>query len=64
MDDVTIYYYLTRARTEVAAAAAADIHQTAWILDHSMFALDLINNNLGFHLPLALAQKQSWNFYT
>ena len=41
-----------------------DFIQTAWILDPSMFALDLINNNLDFHLTLALAQKQSHGIFT
>ena len=44
------------------AAKVLDFIQTAWILDPLMFALDLININLDFHLTLALAQKQSWNF--
>ena len=42
-----------------SAAKVLDFIQTAWILDPSMFALDLINNNLDFHLTLALVQKQS-----
>ena len=31
------------------AAKVLDFIQTAWIFDPSMFALDLINNNLDFH---------------
>ena len=49
---------------KTSAAKVLDFIQTAWILDPLMFALDLINNNLDFHLTLALAQEQSWNFYT
>ena len=46
---------------KISAAKVLDFIQTAWILDPSMFALDLIND---FHLTLTLAQKQSWNFHT
>ena len=49
---ISIYLFILKITAKVL-----DFIQTTWILDPSMFALDLINNNLDFHLILALAKN-------
>ena len=63
-----IFLSLHYSRKGSAAVNINSVLPKSWILskllilDPLMFALDLITND--FHLTLALALEQYWNFYT